>query len=222
MTKAPDAKKHWLTLKLTDQFESTEIWNSDAALTQNLTWQSGQALIGRDTTKFNLEFEATKSAYFDAPNAYIALSNIKMMGCTPDHRLSCVGSDGFICANENCISSSYVCDYSDDCGDGSDEKTCSNYKPRCDFEDGFCDWGSFRKDSWKILSGTASNNDLMAGPTRDQSTGKNFKLIIKERFGLILIIYMNRYRNGQIFDHAIEAVNRHYLYNNWTNFHPFQ
>nr|XP_020483762.1 MAM and LDL-receptor class A domain-containing protein 1-like [Labrus bergylta] len=30
------------------------------------------------------------------------------------------------------------CDFTDNCGDGSDEKDCSGYK-RCDFEEGFCD-----------------------------------------------------------------------------------
>ncbi|XP_063768371.1 MAM and LDL-receptor class A domain-containing protein 1 isoform X2 [Eleginops maclovinus] len=44
----------------------------------------------------------------------------------------------FTCSQGLCLPQDYVCDFTDDCGDYSDEKNCSGYK-RCDFEDGFCD-----------------------------------------------------------------------------------
>ncbi|XP_058249959.1 MAM and LDL-receptor class A domain-containing protein 1 [Hemibagrus wyckioides] len=44
----------------------------------------------------------------------------------------------FECLTGECVSKKYVCDYSPDCSDGSDERNCS-HSERCDFEDGLCD-----------------------------------------------------------------------------------
>ncbi|XP_060950156.1 MAM and LDL-receptor class A domain-containing protein 1 [Limanda limanda] len=44
----------------------------------------------------------------------------------------------FACTRGLCVPEDRVCDFTDNCGDGSDEENCSTYK-RCDFENGFCD-----------------------------------------------------------------------------------
>lgn len=44
----------------------------------------------------------------------------------------------FTCAAGSCVPENCVCDFTDDCGDGSDEADCSKYK-RYDFEKDFCD-----------------------------------------------------------------------------------
>ncbi|XP_027129851.1 MAM and LDL-receptor class A domain-containing protein 1 isoform X2 [Larimichthys crocea] len=44
----------------------------------------------------------------------------------------------FTCSQGICVPEDRVCDFNDNCGDGSDEKDCSRYK-RCDFEEGLCD-----------------------------------------------------------------------------------
>ncbi|KAM6908030.1 MAM and LDL-receptor class A domain-containing protein 1 isoform 1-T1 [Lycodopsis pacificus] len=50
---------------------------------------------------------------------------------------ACV-SQQFSCSRGLRVPEDRVCDFTDDCGDGSDEDDCSRYK-RCDFEEGFCD-----------------------------------------------------------------------------------
>ncbi|XP_026792984.3 MAM and LDL-receptor class A domain-containing protein 1 [Pangasianodon hypophthalmus] len=46
--------------------------------------------------------------------------------------------DEFECLTGECVSEKYVCDFSQDCSDGSEERNCTHLE-RCDFEDGFCD-----------------------------------------------------------------------------------
>ncbi|KAJ0022846.1 hypothetical protein NQD34_014980 [Periophthalmus magnuspinnatus] len=45
----------------------------------------------------------------------------------------------FTCATGTCVLNDSVCDFTDNCGDGSDETDCSKYT-RCDFEKDFCDF----------------------------------------------------------------------------------
>ncbi|XP_014185803.1 MAM and LDL-receptor class A domain-containing protein 1 [Haplochromis burtoni] len=50
---------------------------------------------------------------------------------------TCSNQD-FSCSHGLCVSEDWVCDFTDDCGDSSDENNCSMYE-RCDFDEGFCD-----------------------------------------------------------------------------------
>ncbi|XP_035298699.1 MAM and LDL-receptor class A domain-containing protein 1 isoform X2 [Cricetulus griseus] len=47
------------------------------------------------------------------------------------------GVQAFLCSNGVPLSSDHVCDFTDHCGDNSDEEQCQSYE-RCDFEDGLC------------------------------------------------------------------------------------
>ncbi|XP_041817770.1 MAM and LDL-receptor class A domain-containing protein 1 [Chelmon rostratus] len=59
----------------------------------------------------------------------LVFTPVSVGGCLPEE---------FTCSQGLCVPEDCVCDFTDDCGDGSDEENCSGYK-RCDFEEGFCD-----------------------------------------------------------------------------------
>lgn len=63
------------------------------------------------------------------------------------------GAQAFLCSNGFPLPSDHVCDFTDHCGDNSDERQCQNYE-RCDFEAGL---GSMTQDQillpWKRRSG---------------------------------------------------------------------
>lgn len=58
--------------------------------------------------------------------------------------------------NNNCIDRSTVCDFQNDCSDGTDEEktVCLGYTDRCNFESGFCDWVQGERDeaNWTVVS----------------------------------------------------------------------
>ncbi|XP_022622767.1 MAM and LDL-receptor class A domain-containing protein 1 [Seriola dumerili] len=56
---------------------------------------------------------------------------------TPECVQGC-STQEFTCAQGLCVPEDCVCDFTDNCGDGSDEEKCSKYKT-CNFEEGFCD-----------------------------------------------------------------------------------
>ncbi|KAM5235404.1 MAM and LDL-receptor class A domain-containing protein 1 [Ctenodactylus gundi] len=63
------------------------------------------------------------------------------------------GPEAFQCANGVFLPSDNVCDFTDQCGDNSDEQQCSNFE-RCDFEDGLC---GMEEDQSQQLSWTKRN-----------------------------------------------------------------
>lgn len=150
-------------------FEQTEIWNSDVQDVIQGRWLYGNAYLKRMNYNFSLSFRATD--YGQTINSYVGLSNVVLIGCTPPPKVQICSTYGFRCANGACISKNYVCDFSDDCGDNSDESNCGNYRYRCDFENGFCNWGIYRRDQWMVSNGYPN---LLNGPTRDHTKGMLF------------------------------------------------
>ena len=56
-------------------------------------------------------------------DAFITIDSINV--CLVSSETECEGKEYFRCTNGACLPAHVVCDYVDDCGDGSDEINCS-------------------------------------------------------------------------------------------------
>ncbi|XP_032736758.1 MAM and LDL-receptor class A domain-containing protein 1 [Lontra canadensis] len=70
------------------------------------------------------------------------------------------GTEAFRCGNGLSLPPDNVCDFTDQCGDKSDEQQCSNYE-RCDFENGLC---SMTRDQSLQLGWTRRNGMTGVSP----------------------------------------------------------
>ncbi|XP_070566354.1 scavenger receptor cysteine-rich domain-containing protein DMBT1-like isoform X2 [Ptychodera flava] len=77
----------------------------------------------------------------------------------------------FTCSNEVCINNGQLCDYKDNCGDGSDENPslCDSYPGRCDFQDDLCNWIQLRNDDFDWTRHKGSTDSPNTGPTSDHN-----------------------------------------------------
>lgn len=88
-------------------------------------WQIADIPLGRINGEFTLAIGARKSY---TAKADIAVDDINLLGCgLPQKPASgqCTQSQ-FKCSNGGCIDKSKNCDITDDCGDRSDESSCTN------------------------------------------------------------------------------------------------
>ncbi|XP_035993676.1 MAM and LDL-receptor class A domain-containing protein 1 [Fundulus heteroclitus] len=133
-------------------------------------WHHSEVVIGRTPQDFSLLFQA--SGNFDKLG-HVAVDDIDFTNCSlPEPQLWC--SEGtFTCNNSVCVDPSRVCDFSDDCGDRSDEINCEKQGvvERCSFEQGTCSWEDSDVDKpggeWRRRRGEEGWPDH--GPPRDHT-----------------------------------------------------
>ncbi|XP_020605209.1 uncharacterized protein LOC110044027 isoform X4 [Orbicella faveolata] len=70
---------------------------------------------------------------------------------------------------KSCISRAQLCDFTNDCWDGSDEIHCENYT-RCDFNDtGLCGWLQAKNDQMNWTRHHGSTSSIYTGPSKDHN-----------------------------------------------------
>ncbi|XP_069014100.1 apical endosomal glycoprotein [Embiotoca jacksoni] len=131
------------------------------------SWHHGEVTVGRIPHDFTILFEASRT--FNKPG-HIAIDDVDFTNCTlPEPQPGCPDSM-FMCNNKVCVDPKHLCDFSDDCGDGSDENNCG-VGERCSFEQGLCSWAGIDVDThgaeWTRHTGQEAWPDN--GPPRDHT-----------------------------------------------------
>ncbi|XP_072296914.1 MAM and LDL-receptor class A domain-containing protein 2 [Eucyclogobius newberryi] len=132
-------------------------------------WSGAEVALGRVPGDFVIRFEAGTSS---GPGP-VAIDDVGFSMCAlPEPQPSCPEMM-FTCKNQACVEISRVCDFSDDCGDRSDESHCEKegVTERCSFENGKCFWDNNVADlavaQWTLHTGHEGWPEL--GPPRDHT-----------------------------------------------------
>ncbi|XP_063956689.1 MAM and LDL-receptor class A domain-containing protein 1-like [Lytechinus pictus] len=140
-----------------------------AAIPMSGNWEQAIFTVQRIRRPFQMNFLGMLD--YASDRGVIAVSSVEMIMCGfPEPKTSC-DEGQFRCSNRACISMNLVCDYSDDCGDYSDELQCDpdTYSGRCNFESGMCSYTNIPADyNWVRTSG-ALDMGVKYAPTRDHT-----------------------------------------------------
>ncbi|XP_077978868.1 MAM and LDL-receptor class A domain-containing protein 1-like [Glandiceps talaboti] len=130
-------------------------------------WRDGIVIVGRVATDWQLAFRGKRLL---GEKGDIAIDDIHLINCDfPEIEADC--GVRYQCDRGSCVEEEQLCDFTDDCGDFSDElhETCNDYT-QCNFEYGFCDWTNDYDDSfdWEREKGETGLFTL-TGPSRDHT-----------------------------------------------------
>ena len=87
-------------------------------------WQKLVLSLGRISTAFNFVIEAISSG---ADEETISLDQVKLTNCASPAPCIDVPPSYLVCENKACYPEDAKCDFTDDCGDYSDEALCGKY-----------------------------------------------------------------------------------------------
>ena len=151
------------------RIEGVDLWSSDVSLSNRYRgYIYKRVLLKRMKVPFRVVFVARETS--GKTSNFVAIDAIQVSGCEPPKKTDqCDPQDYFKCANGACIYQNQVCDFDDDCNDGSDEMNCKR-QYMCDFETGLCDWRNSQRAMWSWHQGFARLSD---GPTHDHTLGIN-------------------------------------------------
>ncbi|KAM6919231.1 apical endosomal glycoprotein [Xenentodon cancila] len=134
------------------------------------SWHYGEVTVGRVPLGFTILFEASRN--LNEPG-HVAVDDVDFTNCFPPEPQPECPERMFTCNNSVCVDPNRVCDFSDDCGDWSDESNCDKQgvMKRCDFEQGLCFWAENGADTPELEWTRSKAQEAWPryGPPRDHT-----------------------------------------------------
>ncbi|CAF4185562.1 unnamed protein product, partial [Rotaria sp. Silwood2] len=155
-----------LSVHLIEGDDTIEVWEEDDSHSDQ--WARIIIPLGRITRPWRIQFLAEKNWR----GGSIAIDDVRLVGCQfPPVRPNCT-NDQFRCQRGACISKDRLCDFTDDCGDNSDELNCNN-NVMCSFEEptGMCGWSQDEDNDLDWELGQGETLTWNTGPKRDHTLG---------------------------------------------------
>ncbi|XP_061652622.1 MAM and LDL-receptor class A domain-containing protein 2 isoform X2 [Phyllopteryx taeniolatus] len=157
-----------LKVLLSESSRTTVLWWQSGSGADS--WQVGEVTVGRRRQDFTVLFEATRA--FVKPG-HVAVDDINFTSCNLPEPQPVCHENMFTCNNSVCVEKNRVCDFTDDCGDWTDESNCEQQgvTERCSFEQGLCSWTESNLDEPGARWTRRKGQDAwpQAGPPRDHT-----------------------------------------------------
>ena len=155
-----------LSVSRKEGIQTTLLWSTKADYGNK--WQYKVVPLGQSQSPFTISIQAQRSY---STTGDIAVDDISFRNCDfPPPVTSCNSRNSFKCNNKACVPSSQVCNFADDCGDHSDEDSCSSYI-RCDFERDLCNWTQEpSSDDFDFTRKAGKTSSTKTGPSFDHTT----------------------------------------------------
>ncbi|KFM70445.1 MAM and LDL-receptor class A domain-containing protein, partial [Stegodyphus mimosarum] len=193
-------------------------------------WRAEIAIYGRGYSKNWMHARVPVNAltdfrvWFDSVRPYtytsaVCLDDVSFMECAPpptvDLEKEVCAKEYFSCTNAKCVEENLRCDFSDDCGDFSDEKdfVCQAYPARCNFDGAPCAHWHLEQDGYAAWGIETPKTSLFANsPSTDHTT--------KSAAGKFLTVasgYVNRGKEPKIRSDTIDGISKGCKVRFWYN-----
>lgn len=141
---------------ITSTGERVNLWSQQND--QGSGVQRQEIVIGQRDLGWKLEF----IGLFIYNKAIVVVDNVQFTNCTQPPPEECQ-SGQFTCQNGGCVEQTELCDFSNDCGDGSDEapvlQECRNFVDSCSFEKDWCQYEADPESDFEIKRVSPSTSD---------------------------------------------------------------